>query len=600
MLIAFARSLDGGSAGTSSSASLVIASTSSGVSITSATDARVSRTVARVAAGRRRRPARASWDSVSAIARCTRPAAIAASAARRESSTRSTSGASSAPRRRVAEQLQRRLEVLARLVRAAHAHRLVAGLDAGPHGRRQVVRRARVPGQLGRRPRDVAGGQRRGVPGVQRHPLAGQQVVVDRLGEQGVPERVAVAAGRHQHVGVHRRAQRRIQHRLVQPRDPDEQRVRHPAPGDRRRPHDGPGVVVQPVEPDQQQLCQVPRQRAATALDAGHQLLDEERVALGPAQDAAHLVARAAARGAGRGPARAPPGRRAARAPAAAPTAAAPTGPRSRATGAAGAGRRCGRRRRPRPAARAGGRTGTRGSRGSTGRPSARPRPAPAAAACSASMPSAPCTASNSAERSIRSPASSPSSRRPGISRATAGKASSTCWASAGCSAASRPNTSLNGRYGSVLSPKSRQCPTTTRQPASSAVERSSASSRVLPTPASPDSSTHDATGGSPCTSTSPTSRSSSSARPTSGAVGSDVGAVTSTSSWATPTRANTLLSVQAVRTRDDGVPFTGPQVLRPGRCGVVDRTTATQPAAEVGPDAVGVVADLGGHGLGR
>ena len=111
----------------------------------------------------------------------------------------------------VGGQLERELVVPGGLVGAAHGHRLVAGRDAGADRGREVVGRPGVPGQLGGGAADPALLQRLGVGRVQPHPLAGQQVVVDRLGEQGVPEGVAVAADRHQHVALDGRAQRRVE-----------------------------------------------------------------------------------------------------------------------------------------------------------------------------------------------------------------------------------------------------------------------------------------------------------------------------------------------------------------------------------------------------
>ena len=77
----------------------------------------------------------------------------------------------------------------------------------------QVVRGARVAGQLGRAALGALG-EHGGVGRVQPYPLAGQQVVVDRFGQQRVPERVAAPARRElQDVGVDRFAQRGVQPR---------------------------------------------------------------------------------------------------------------------------------------------------------------------------------------------------------------------------------------------------------------------------------------------------------------------------------------------------------------------------------------------------
>ncbi len=108
---------------------------------------------------------------------------------------------------------------------------------------------------------------------------------------------------------------------------------------------------------------------------------------------------------------------------------------------------------------------------------------------------SAPCRASYNAVRPVGSMAWSDSvSRRcAGSSRAIAGLAATRDSASAGLSVASRPSASLNGRYGGELSPKSRQCPTSTRQPCDRARSLNSATSRLLPAPASPPSTTRRA-----------------------------------------------------------------------------------------------------------
>ena len=101
-------------------------------------------------------------------------------------------------------------------------------------------------------------------------------------------------------------------------------------------------------------------------------------------------------------------------------------------------------------------------------------------------------TASNIDARSVGSvwPSASARVRWVGSSRSSTALPATSERAASGASAASRPNASVKGRYGSALSPKSRQCPTSTRQPAAWARSDSSASSRLLPTPASPPSST--------------------------------------------------------------------------------------------------------------
>ena len=115
-------------------------------------------------------------------------------------------------------------------------------------------------------------------------PLAGQQVVVDRLAEQRVAEGVAVAVG-DEDVHLHRLAQSLVERALREPRGGCEQLVGDPPAGDARRPGHGPGVVTEPVDPDQQHVGQVGGDPAAGAGGGAGELLDEERVALGSVDD---------------------------------------------------------------------------------------------------------------------------------------------------------------------------------------------------------------------------------------------------------------------------------------------------------------------------
>ena len=152
--------------------------------------------------------------------------------------------------RRVRQQLERLLVVLGGLVGTAHGRGLVAGPDGGAQCGVEVVGEAGVPGQLGGRPGCAAVGQRSGVLGVQPDPLAGQQVVVDGLAEQGVPERVAALAS-DQDVHLDGLAQRLLELAGVEAGRGGEQVVGDLAAGDARDPHRLPGVVVEPVEADQ-------------------------------------------------------------------------------------------------------------------------------------------------------------------------------------------------------------------------------------------------------------------------------------------------------------------------------------------------------------
>ena len=99
------------------------------------------------------------------------------------------------------DQLERVEEVGRRLRGAADGQRLLARLDGGADGDRAVVGAAGVLRELGRRADGPALPQRGDEGGVEPHPLAGQQVVVDRLAEQRVPEGVGAAARGHQDVG---------------------------------------------------------------------------------------------------------------------------------------------------------------------------------------------------------------------------------------------------------------------------------------------------------------------------------------------------------------------------------------------------------------
>jgi hypothetical protein len=139
---------------------------------------------------------------------------------------------------------------------------------------------------------------------VQPDPLARQQVVVDRLGEQRVAERVALGAHRDQHVAFDGRAKRPIQSAGVDVHHVREQLVRDPATSDRGGPDDDPGGVLELVEPDEEQIRQVGRQRRGAELGGGDQLLGEERVAFGARHDGLQgaLRHRGGVQGANEGP----------------------------------------------------------------------------------------------------------------------------------------------------------------------------------------------------------------------------------------------------------------------------------------------------------
>ena len=211
-------------------------------------------------------------------------------------SVRSTESTSDSRRRRgLGEQLERDLVVAGGLVGPADRHGLVAGLDAGAERGRAVVRRracrassAAVP--AGRRLPSAST-----YAACSRTRSPGQQVVVDRLGEQGVPERVAAGADGDQHVaprrrraGPRRRAGRRRGRRRAASRAWETRRPAH-----RRGAHHA-------REPCSSSRSRRTSSRSArslgqpgrSALAAAHELLDEERVALGAVDDRRALALR--------------------------------------------------------------------------------------------------------------------------------------------------------------------------------------------------------------------------------------------------------------------------------------------------------------------
>ena len=146
-----------------------------------------------------------------------------------------------------------------------------------------------VVGQLGGRQRRVLaerqlgmGGQGHGDPIVQGGALAGQQIVVHGLVAEGVAERV-VLAGPHHQLAAHRLAERRVDRRRVEVGDLAQQRVADPAADDR-------GDAQQPLRRrvdagDTLEDDVADRRRQVGASAGGDELLDEERVALGPIGD---------------------------------------------------------------------------------------------------------------------------------------------------------------------------------------------------------------------------------------------------------------------------------------------------------------------------
>ena len=143
-----------------------------------------------------------------------------------------------------------------------------------------------MPGELRGGAVHAVRAERLGVRRVQPHSFAGQQVVVDRLGQERVPEGVAVGADPDQDVLLDGGAQGSLEHVLGLADDGGEQRVAHPTARAGGGPHDGACVVLEAVEPHQQQVGEVVGQAGAVrALAGADELLGEERVALGTADD---------------------------------------------------------------------------------------------------------------------------------------------------------------------------------------------------------------------------------------------------------------------------------------------------------------------------
>ncbi len=147
-----------------------------------------------------------------------------------------------------------------------------------------------MPGQLGGAAGAADLAHRLGVRRVQPHALTREQVVVDRLAEEGVPEGVLGLPGADEHVRVDGLAQRGLELVLVDGRDPAEQLVGDPLPGGRGDPHDVARVLVEPVEPHQQEVGEVLGQAPAAAEERGDELLDVERIALRALDDPGDVV----------------------------------------------------------------------------------------------------------------------------------------------------------------------------------------------------------------------------------------------------------------------------------------------------------------------
>ena len=105
-----------------------------------------------------------------------------------------------------------------------------------------------------------------------------------------MPEGVRTRARADEHVAVDGPARRFVEGVAVEAHDVREKLVGDPATGDGCGPHDASRRVVECVDPHEQQDGEVVGDGSPTGCPRGHQLLDEERVALGPRHDAAQVV----------------------------------------------------------------------------------------------------------------------------------------------------------------------------------------------------------------------------------------------------------------------------------------------------------------------
>ena len=182
-------------------------------------------------------------------------------------------------------QRERPLEVRERLREAEDGLRLACRLDRRGERLRAATRRRPVRRELRRR-RGPAAGELLGEPRVQLLALAGQDRRVDRLRQERVAE--AEAAGRllgDEDAVLDRLAQRLAHLALRERRDGAEQRVADVASGGRGQAQQALRRTVEPVDALQQQVAQATRELAALVARGGEELLGEEGVALGAGDD---------------------------------------------------------------------------------------------------------------------------------------------------------------------------------------------------------------------------------------------------------------------------------------------------------------------------
>ncbi len=190
----------------------------------------------------------------------------------------------------VVPQLEGLEVVLHGLLGPAQTPRVVTGAETRRQGGGVVPRQTRVAGQLCRRTGGRAVLQGAHVGRVESSALARQEVVVDRLRQQGMAELVVVVAARHEDVALDGLAHGTVEIGRGESDDGAQRGVRHPAAGDGCGPDDRHRELVEALEPDQEHVGEVVGDASGAHPGGPDELLDEERVALGPAHDVADLL----------------------------------------------------------------------------------------------------------------------------------------------------------------------------------------------------------------------------------------------------------------------------------------------------------------------
>jgi hypothetical protein len=171
------------------------------------------------------------------------------------------------------------------LSRAADRHGGVAGLHARGQGRRGVARGTGVSGKVRGSAQRAVGCEDPGKDTVDTAALAGEEVVVDRLGEERVAEGVALRVRGDEDVLLDGLPERPVQLRLAQAgacrRHCREQRVGDTAPRCRGQPDDVLRGVGELLEPHHQQPREIITCTGLAQRCSRSELFGEEGVALG-------------------------------------------------------------------------------------------------------------------------------------------------------------------------------------------------------------------------------------------------------------------------------------------------------------------------------